>query len=129
MAFVTIDENGVVTGIYAAAQPDLPTFAEIADADPRIATFLHRPLTTFKLAASDFLLRFTEDERAAMRAIALDVPQFADYLMQLQTVRYVDLLDNLVPAAMDALIGAGVIDSSRKTQILNPLLTGSETLV
>lgn len=87
------------------------------------------PVPTFKLRASDFLLRFTEDERAAMRAIAQTVPQFADYLMQLQTVQYVDVLDQIVPLAMDALIGAGIIDGARKTEILSPVLGPTESLI
>jgi len=112
-------ENGILVDL---------TPEEIAQAAADAAANVP-PVPTFKLRASDFLLRFTEDERAAMRAIALDVPQFADYLMQLQTVQYVDVLDNIVPQAMDALIGAGIIDDARKTEILSPILGPTESLI
>jgi hypothetical protein len=42
MAYVTLDGNGNITGMFANAQPAISGYAKIADADPRVATFASR---------------------------------------------------------------------------------------
>lgn len=42
MAFVTLDEKGEVSGIFANPHPHLDGYAEIADDDSRISTYYEK---------------------------------------------------------------------------------------
>lgn len=41
-AYVTLDGNGNVTGVFANPQPQISGYAQIADGDPRLSTFALR---------------------------------------------------------------------------------------
>lgn len=43
MAHVTLDGSGNITGMYARPQPNVPDYVQIADDDPRIASWLAQP--------------------------------------------------------------------------------------
>lgn len=56
MAYVLI-RGGVVTGVFATAQPDIDGFTEISDNDPRLLAFLSPPVSLPDQAATELATR------------------------------------------------------------------------
>lgn len=110
--------DGVVTGYAVCAQPSIEGFVLVAANDARIAAFFSQARTT--ITFNEFLARFTPTERGAIFSAALQSAQLLQWMTQGAAAGGVPLLDPDTAAGMDALVGAGIITSNRKAEILTP---------
>ena len=70
------------------------------------------------LSSREYLTRFTNEEYAAVRASeSIDMQRAYDSLIAAQ---YVDLSDPAVGMGLDLMISLGIIDATRKAELLQP---------
>lgn len=69
--------------------------------------------------AYEFLLRFTAQERAAFRAVALNDPLVADFQQLAQAAQEIISDDPMTIAGMNYLVSIGLITEQRKNEILS----------
>jgi len=70
-------------------------------------------------SAYEFMLRFTAQERAAIRASGLSDPVIEDFLFLATAAHEVVADDPNTIAGMSALVSAGIITEARKQEILS----------
>lgn len=70
-------------------------------------------------SAYEFMLRFTPQERAAVRAIGMTDPVVADFLFLATAAGQISSDDPSTIAGMDYLVQSGVISVERKQEILS----------
>ncbi|WP_368640574.1 hypothetical protein ABRZ04_05175 [Castellaniella ginsengisoli] len=76
----------------------------------------HQPRTI--LSSREYLTRFTNAEYAAVRAAeSIDLQRAYDSLIAAQ---YVDLTDPAVGMGLDMMVSLGIIDATRKAELLQP---------
>lgn len=76
------------------------------------------PAPSTAMSAREFLGRFTNAEYAAVRSSdSIDLHRAYDSLIAAQ---FVDLTDPAVSLGLDLMIGAGIIDAARKSELLQP---------
>lgn len=68
--------------------------------------------------ALEFLTRFTQSERAALRSAASGDTTLADFLMQMECAHEIVNTDATTVAGMDYLVAAGHLTRSRADEIL-----------
>jgi hypothetical protein len=71
-----------------------------------------------KWTSYEFLIRFTENERAAIRNYALTDPGVADFLMLAQAAQEIISDDPITIAGMDYLVSLNIITNERRDEIL-----------
>lgn len=69
-----------------------------------------------------FIERFTEDEQLAVVTAAMQAPALRLWYDKLMAAQEVIFNDERLLAGMDALVGAGLISTERKTEILDDSL-------
>jgi len=67
----------------------------------------------------DYLRRFTSEERIAIKTLALQVPQLADYLYLMELSTEIDLDDDDLKSALGMLEATGILAEGRSSEILN----------
>lgn len=72
-----------------------------------------------RVTSAAFVLRFSPEEYAAITAAASSHPEIAGYITQLCQQPYVPLTDPRLQPALQAMAGAGLIDTSRVDAILS----------
>jgi len=77
------------------------------------------PVVAMTWTKLEYLRRFTQDERIAIRTAAKQVPQLEDYLALLELATEVRSDDPDIIAALQMLEGAGLIGAGRAQEILN----------
>ena len=75
--------------------------------------------TSYTWSKLEYLRRFTQEERIAIRAAAKSVPQLEDYLELLALASEVKSDDPDIVTALAMLEGAGLIGAGRAGEILN----------
>jgi len=76
------------------------------------------PVVAMTWTKLEYLRRFTQDERIAIRTAAKQVPQLEDYLALLELASEVRSDDPDIIAALQMLEGAGLIAAGRASEIL-----------
>ena len=76
------------------------------------------PVVAMTWTKLEYLRRFTQDERIAIRTAAKQVPQLEDYLALLELATEVRSDDPDIIAALQMLEGAGLIAAGRASEIL-----------
>jgi hypothetical protein len=121
---ITNKATGAEVTRYAAAAPveqlgelSVP-FSEFDHTvfDPLAPEVAPTSMTWTKL---EYLRRFTQDERIAIRAAATQSPQLTDYLELLALAEDVTSTDPDIVGALAMLEGAGLIGAGRAGEILN----------
>lgn len=77
------------------------------------------PVVAMTWTKLEYLRRFTQDERIAIRTAAKSVPQLEDYMALLELASEVRSDDPDIIAALNMLEGAGLIGEGRAQEILN----------
>lgn len=73
----------------------------------------------FYFTSYEFLLRFTAEERAAIRSAALQDPVVGDFQMLALAAQGIYNDDNMTIAGMDYLVSIGLLTQARRDEILN----------
>jgi hypothetical protein len=84
--------------------------------DPSLPTDV--PVVKMTWTKLEYLRRFTQDERIAIRTAAKSVPQLEDYLQLMELATEVRSDDPDVVGALQMLEGAGLIGAGRANEIL-----------
>ena len=110
-----------IDGAYIPADLDNRDYAEYLawlaqgnEAEPYVPP---SPAPITRLSARDYLKRFTMSEYAAARSGTIEVQYALDNLISAQ---YVDLDDPDVAAGLDVMVQEGIINESRKAELLSP---------
>jgi len=82
-------------------------------------TVTDAPIVAMTWTKLEYLRRFTQDERIAIRTAAKSVPALEDYLQLLELASEVRSDDPDIVAALAMLEGAGLIGAGRAQEILN----------
>ncbi len=77
------------------------------------------PVKAMTWTKLEYLRRFSQDERIAIRTAAKTVPQLEDYLQLMELATEVRSDDPDVVSALQMLEGAGLIGAGRAQEILN----------
>ena len=77
------------------------------------------PVVAMTWTKLEYLRRFTQDERIAIRTAAKQVPALEDYVALLELATEVRSDDPDIIAALQMLEGAGLIGAGRAQEILN----------
>lgn len=89
-------------------------------ADDIIASNQAEPELKTKFASLEYLDRFTDAEEDSIIQAADSNIQIKKYYNRLLAATFIDLEDPRTVAGIDALISAGLLESSRKAQLLRP---------
>lgn len=73
----------------------------------------------FYFTSYEFLLRFTAEERAAIRSAALQDTVVGDFQMLALAAQGIYNDDNMTIAGMDYLVSIGLLTQARRDEILN----------
>lgn len=109
--------GGVIVAVFANPQPGTDGLQGMADDDPSVTAFRASLLPRAVLTFNQLLNRFTSPELSALALAAQSNPQILLW-MTMGAGAAIDVTDPQVAAGMDALVGAGVITSARKSEIL-----------
>lgn len=121
---VTRKSDGQEVTRYAAMQPveQLNDLA-VPFADFDHVEFVDGPVdvtpTSYTWTKLEYLRRFTQAERIAIRGAAKVVPELEDYLQLLELASEVRSDDPDIASALAMLEGAGLIGTGRALEILN----------
>lgn len=120
MAYVTLDGNGTVTGIFGTAQnPPLPAdYAVVPDNDPRIAAFLTP--SPIKPTPLDWFLRLSQATQAALDVAARTDTAVSLALRYASGVTFVDVNDPRTVQNVQLLQSKGLITAAEATTLLTP---------
>lgn len=75
--------------------------------------------TQNEITSYEFFNLFTKEERVAIRTAAKSSVDLEDWLSLAQAAQTIDLAHPDVDAGLSMIVGAGLLTSDRKTQILN----------
>lgn len=99
-----------IDGGFALVDPPAPEETPAPDPEP--------PQPRTILSSREYLTRFTNAEYAAVRASqSIDMQRAYDSLIAAQ---YVDLSDPAVGMGLDLMVSLGIIDATRKAELLQP---------
>jgi len=107
----TQPENGTYVGMYR----EMPDFA-VEVWNPAVLNFYTKPDAT--ISKLEYLRRFTQDERIAIRGAAAQSPQLADYLELLTLAEEIRLTDPDISIALSMLEQVGLLAPGRSAEIL-----------
>ena len=96
---------------------EFATHDHTAEVDP--AGVIDVPVVAMTWTKLEYLRRFTQEERIAIRTAAKQVPQLEDYLALLELAEEVRSDDPDIKGALQMLEGAGLIGAGRAGEILN----------
>lgn len=114
--------TGLTDYAYSAdAAIDLPEYPAIDFEHIEIVPIagVVTPTTGYVITKLDYLRRFTQAERIAVRAAAKQSPELEDYLSLLDLAENVDLQDPDIVGALAMLEYAGLIGAGRAAEIAN----------
>jgi len=120
---VTAKATGAEIYRYSADAPIEWSGMQFADFDHTLeveapGTVTDVPVVAMTWTKLEYLRRFTQDERIAIRTAAKQVPQLEDYLALLELATEVRSDDPDIIAALQMLEGAGLIAAGRAAEIL-----------
>jgi len=120
---VTAKATGAEIYRYSADAPIEWSGMQFADFDHTLeveapGTVTDVPVVAMTWTKLEYLRRFTQDERIAIRTAAKQVPQLEDYLALLELASEVRSDDPDIIAALQMLEGAGLIAAGRASEIL-----------
>jgi len=120
---VTAKATGAEIYRYSADAPIEWYGMQFADFDHTLeveapGTVTDVPVVAMTWTKLEYLRRFTQDERIAIRTAAKQVPQLEDYLALLELASEVRSDDPDIIAALQMLEGAGLIAAGRASEIL-----------
>ena len=116
-------------GLYAVAQSDpgqlpagrsatqIPGYGEGWEWDPATRTMVAVPVPRY-IQTTEFLQRFTPQERGAMYAAQPNDQAIADFLYRIPLHERVDLDSPDVVGGCDYLVSVGILTAARKTEVL-----------
>jgi len=121
---VTAKATGAEIYRYSADAPIEWSGMQFADFDHTLeveapGTVTDVPVVAMTWTKLEYLRRFTQDERIAIRTAAKQVPQLEDYLALLELASEVRSDDPDIIAALTMLEGAGLLAAGRAQEILN----------
>ena len=122
---VTAKATGAEVTRYAAMAPveqidDLAVpFSEYDHTELPVDGVIDAPIVAMVWTKLEYLRRFTQTERIAIRGAAKVVPELEDYLQLLELATEVRSDDPDIIAALAMLEGAGLIAAGRSQEILN----------
>jgi len=120
MAFVQLSGDGKsVAGIFGGPQTGNPAFAEIDDADPRLAAFYAAKPPTL-IPFTQFVGRMTQAQQIAVAAAAQSNPQLLLWFALGAAHGTVDLTDPATAQGLQVLVGAGILTQAQVTALLTP---------
>lgn len=91
-----------------------------AQAESFIANNTPPPEPKTKFTSLEYLDRFTESEQVAIVSATSQNVQLKLFYDRLLAATFIDLEDPRTAAGVDALISAGLVDESRKSELLAP---------
>ena len=120
---VTAKATGAEIYRYSADAPIEWSGMQFADFDHTLeveapGTVTDVPVVAMTWTKLEYLRRFTQDERIAIRTAAKQVPQLEDYLALLELASEVRSDDPDIIAALQMLEGAGLIAAGRAAEII-----------
>jgi len=122
MAFVTLDANGSVTGIFGIAQndPTPPGYAVIDDADPRIAAFAaaQAALMIPKPTPRQWLERLAPATQLSLETAALANAQVALWLRKATGNPSIDVTLQETKDGVAAMVAAGLLTAADQATLL-----------
>jgi len=121
---VTAKATGAEIYRYSADAPIEWSGMQFADFDHTLeveapGTVTDVPVVAMTWTKLEYLRRFTQDERIAIRTAAKQVPALEDYVALLELASEVRSDDPDIIAALQMLEGAGLIAAGRAQEILN----------
>ena len=121
---VTAKATGAEIYRYSADAPIEWSGMQFADFDHTLeveapGTVTDVPVVAMTWTKLEYLRRFTQDERIAIRTAAKQVPALEDYVALLELATEVRSDDPDIIAALQMLEGAGLIAAGRAQEILN----------
>jgi len=120
---VTAKATGAEIYRYSADAPIEWSGMQFADFDHTLeveapGTVTDVPVVAMTWTKLEYLRRFTQDERIAIRTAAKQVPALEDYVALLELASEVRSDDPDIIAALQMLEGAGLIAAGRASEIL-----------
>ena len=121
---VTAKATGAEIYRYSADAPIEWSGMQFADFDHTLeveapGTVTDVPVVAMTWTKLEYLRRFTQDERIAIRTAAKQVPALEDYVALLELASEVRSDDPDIVAALQMLEGAGLIGAGRAQEISN----------